>query len=1047
MAHYTKEQLRKIFQNKFNREAWKAIVIEIFGANKVRKENEQFTAPEDPETGYFMGSIDTLDSYRIGLFYYKINSGSVVHKKVGLRNLVRQFINQNWGEFDAAIVVFDDNKHWRLSFVCDIKEEATAPKRFTYVFGEKDNFYKTAIERFDFLQRNGASFENIRSAFSVEALSKNFFNEYRELYADFVEYITGKRFVRERGKWVEKKQSEPNELFSSTFCSDEKTVRDYVKKMFGRIVFLYFLQRKGWLAGNKNYMHDLFTKSSQQDNFLDGVLEPLFFDLLNTKPEQRPQSSKSLPGSENIPYLNGGLFEKDEIDPERCVFPASYFKRLFSFLDSYNFTIDENNVEDAEIGIDPEMLGRIFENLLEDNKDKGAFYTPKEIVDYMCRESLIAYLNNGYESSAHPTIRKFIETNDPDVLNDEQKMKLLRKLVDVKICDPAIGSGAFPMGLVNLLSRIFIVLKPDSDTTKIKRHIMENSIYGVDIEKGAIDIARLRFWLAMVVDEKEPQPLPNLHFKIMQGNSLLESYENISLADMTKVKGQGRLFDSDDSEREDLIKALKRYYKTSDHEDRGRLFNYIIGNVRRQLYAKGIVLPQGMDPSENSEFFLWHTWFSDVFDKGGFDIVIGNPPYIQLQGNAGFLANLYEHCNFKSFARTGDIYALFYEQGYRLLKDGGHLCFITSNKWMRAGYGKNLRDFLSKNTDTKLLIDFGGIQIFDSATVDTNILLFSKKKNKGATQAISCSKQDRSILKNLSDFVRQNAVETDFSTSDSWVILSPIELSIKRKIEAVGTPLKDWDINIYRGVLTGCNEAFIISTEKRNEILNNCQSSEERKRTEELIRPILRGRDIKRYGYDWAGLYLIATFPSRHYDIEEYPAVKEHLLSFGKERLEQTGKEYIVNGQKIKARKKTNNKWFETQDSISYWDDFNKQKIVWARLMRLTKKDVNSFPRFANVPEGFMTVDSLCFFSGKDIDIICHFLNSEYAAYYFLKNIVALDNGGIQMRQQYIEEIPLPQTGYTDEEIYSSFGFTSEEISSIKNFIQVKKQSIFIERT
>ena len=299
----------------------------------------------------------------------------------------------------------------------------------------------------------------------------------------------------------------------------------------------------------------------------------------------------------------------------------------------------------------------------------------------------------------------------------------------------------------------------------------------------------------------------------------------------------------------------------------------------------------------------------------------------------------------------------------------------------------------------------------------------------------------------MSDFVRQNAVETDFSTSDSWVILSPIELSIKRKIEAVGTPLKDWDINIYRGVLTGCNEAFIISTEKRNEILNNCQSSEERKRTEELIRPILRGRDIKRYGYDWAGLYLIATFPSRHYDIEEYPAVKEHLLSFGKERLEQTGKEYIVNGQKIKARKKTNNKWFETQDSISYWDDFNKQKIVWARLMRLTKKDVNSFPRFANVPEGFMTVDSLCFFSGKDIDIICHFLNSEYAAYYFLKNIVALDNGGIQMRQQYIEEIPLPQTGYTDEEIYSSFGFTSEEISSIKNFIQVKKQSIFIERT
>mgnify|MGYP004700532457 CR=1 FL=1 len=177
--------------------------------------------------------------------------------------------------------------------------------------------------------------------------------------------------------------------------------------------------------------------------------------------------------------------------------------------------------------------------------------------------------------------------------------------------------------------------------------------------------------------------------------------------------------------------------------------------------------------------------------------------------------------------------------------------------------------------------------------------------------------------------MQQTGTECEFSNSDSWVILSPIEQSIKRKIESVGTPLKDWDINIYRGVLTGYNEAFIISTEKRDEILANCQSDDERKRTEELIRPILRGRDIKRYGYNWAGQWLIATFPSRHYDIEKYPAVKNYLLSFGIERLEQTGKEHNVNGEKIKARKKTNNKWFETQDSISYWEDFSKPKVMW----------------------------------------------------------------------------------------------------------------------
>ena len=181
----------------------------------------------------------------------------------------------------------------------------------------------------------------------------------------------------------------------------------------------------------------------------------------------------------------------------------------------------------------------------------------------------------------------------------------------------------------------------------------------------------------------------------------------------------------------------------------------------------------------------------------------------------------------------------------------------------------------------------------------------------------------------MSVFVQQTGTECEFSNSDSWVILSPIEQSIKRKIESVGTPLKDWDINIYRGVLTGYNEAFIISTEKRDEILANCQSDDERKRTEELIRPILRGRDIKRYGYNWAGQWLIATFPSRHYDIEKYPAVKNYLLSFGIERLEQTGKEHNVNGEKIKARKKTNNKWFETQDSISYWEDFSKPKVMW----------------------------------------------------------------------------------------------------------------------
>jgi hypothetical protein len=246
---------------------------------------------------------------------------------------------------------------------------------------------------------------------------------------------------------------------------------------------------------------------------------------------------------------------------------------------------------------------------------------------------------------------------------------------------------------------------------------------------------------------------------------------------------------------------------------------------------------------------------------------------------------------------------------------------------MRAGYGEATRKFFAEKTNPVKLIDLSGVKIFNNATVDVNILLLKREENTKST--IACKIDCAQSVKNLSDFVQQQGQVCDFSSSASWVILSEIEQSIKRKIEEVGTPLKDWNINIYRGVLTGYNDAFIISTDKRNEILNNCVTEEERAKTEELIRPILRGRDIKRYGYDWADLWLIATFPSRHYNIEDYPSVKEYLLSFGIERLEQTGETHIVNGEKIKARKKTNNKWFEVQDSISYWEDFNKPKVLW----------------------------------------------------------------------------------------------------------------------
>ena len=401
----------------------------------------------------------------------------------------------------------------------------------------------------------------------------------------------------------------------------------------------------------------------------------------------------------------------------------------------------------------------------------------------------------------------------------------------------------------------------------------------------------------------------------------------------------------------------------------------------------------------------------------GFDIVIGNPPYIQLQKDSGKLANLYESQNFKSFAKKGDIYCLFYEKGCNLLNSTGRLCFITSNKWMRAGYGEKLRDYFAKNVNPKLLVDFAGVKVFESATVDTNILLFEKGKNEGKTLSCTTTTLTKDGLSNLSDFVKQNSCISNFDTSNSWVILSPIEQSIKSKIEKIGTPLKDWDINIYRGVLTGYNDAFIISGEKRDEILANCKNEIERKKTAELIRPILRGRDIKRYEYNFADLYLINTHNGvkekniPRIDIKDYPAIKKHL--------------------------------------DEYWEKIEKradQGDTPYNLRNCAYMDLNAFPRFCSVPEGFYVVDSLCFFSGSDIEILVQELNSEFASYYFFNSVATLDNGGFQMRQQYVEEIPLPRLktikGSVDEEIYKAFNFTEEEIQFIKISISNKKKEI-----
>lgn len=681
------------------------------------------------------------------------DSKNIERSRVNIQQLIRSIMDYH--QHLMIVFHYEDiaDRQWRFSYAYkgDSLKDSTSAKRYTYVFG-KDYRGRTAAERFEILAKSQRNNEDFEKAFSVAALSDEFFDKYRAYYAAFVEYITGERYSDEKElnnqlrkfNWLEKDNSNQFEI---VFDSQAKEARDYIKKMFGRIVFLYFLQRKGWLydnngVGDSQYMKHLFENAEREglaNTFLDDVLELLFFYVLNTKKEQRVETAladkkniKILPGWAHIDYLNGGLFNPDEIDPKKCMFPANYFKELFYFLDSYNFTIDENDQEDAEIGIDPEMLGRIFENLLEDNKDKGAFYTPKEIVEYMCRESLIAYLQVNPKHYTRDKARNFIETLDIDLLNDEERKEIEKRLIDVKICDPAIGSGAFPMGIVNLLAKTFIVLRTYStiDQAKMKRYIMRNSIYGVDIEQGAVDIARLRFWLAMVVDEEKAVPLPNLHFKVMQGNSLVESYKGRDLSKICLSTGSAGMGGFDFSGYRELLRNdIRKFYETDTHEERDKTLHEIKKLVITQIFEETQdqnLLKDIKDVSANEKFFLWHTWFSDVFENGGFDIVIGNPPYLK-EGRAN--KAIFEAVKDSPYYQGKmDIWYMFACLGLDMLKPDGNLCFIATNNWVTSSGAKKLRRKINTDAQIIQLCDFKDYMIFKTASIQTMIMQFKKNK-------------------------------------------------------------------------------------------------------------------------------------------------------------------------------------------------------------------------------------------------------------------------------------------------------------------------------
>lgn len=872
MATYNKETFKRLFQSKFNLSKWQMLLQDYFHADKVRVRAEVLDEDTEDRKGYFLGSMTTQDNYELGFFYYEMEDGSVLRRKVGLRNLIRPYLDYG---FDAALAVFNDGTNWRLSLICDLKEDATNTKRFTYVFGDEKAYYKTPVSRFVDLQKKANEFLEIKKAFSVEALSDDFFDAYRKQYAEFVKFLTGKEYVKKGNKWVEQETGEPDVQYFTSFKEDDKLVRDYIKKMMGRIVFLYFLQSKGWLAGNLHYMHDLFYDASDEvkGDFLDKVLEPMFFGLLNTKPEDRSCAPlvngvgvKYIPNAGDIPYLNGGLFQQEKIDEVDSVFPAGMFQSLFDFFDSYNFTIDENDPNDAEVGVDPEMLGKIFENLLEDNKDKGAFYTPKEIVRYMCQESLTAYLQTGIEDAeVKKHIANFVKTNDVEELggaSSELAMSIDQKLIDVKICDPAIGSGAFPMGLLRELyaCRKSIEIFEEDNAADIKRHIIQNNIYGVDIEKGAVDIARLRFWLALIIDEKEPMPLPNLDFKIMQGNSLLESYKGVDLdvtskklktgKDTKKTRGVLSLgFEETDVQKviQDLVKS---YFSITDHtlraQRRQQIDKYVKDYIK--VCAEGNhEVQKAVDELEipNDQFFLWHTYFADVFEQGGFDIVIGNPPYgVSIKDD-------YRKAVVASWGNVPDyeIYYYFIVLAAPLLKEKGIMSYIIPNTFLFNTFAKHFREMLVEKWNVLEILDCTKFPIFESAVVRNAINLFQKDSDGSKLVGY----RNTANVTSFSDLLERErefmTVESLLAMNQNWGLAYFLPTSIRNVVNHISSsPLAVKDVfpEISQGLIAydkykGQSEEIIKSRAYHSFVYKDG------------LKKWLWGEDVTRYNLTWNG--------------------------------------------------------------------------------------------------------------------------------------------------------------------------------------------------
>ncbi len=1066
--------LQKQLRDRYQIEEWRKILHGIFPDGTVKffstpqaiKASQEFV-----KSTLQLGTIDLPDGNTIALLEVETSDQvKLARNRVGLRNFVANFIDEAGASAVLAVFHQANSDDWRLTYAArqtildedtfEITTIETAPRRFTFLLG-KNEPCRTATSRLATLLEKGddLNLADIEKAFSVETLSKDFFKKYKIHYQAFVDHLLSPA-----------EAATTRESFGLPVIDDEKEqdkadkpIRDFVKTLLGRLVFLHFLQKKGWLGcpkggkkwkgGDPDFLQGYLRLAKTQgeiDFFHSKYLSPLFFEALNLP--DRPGDLFPLTDS-RLPYLNGGLFEEDGDEQRGIDFPGELFARLLDFFGEYNFTIDENDPEDHEVGIDPEMLGHIFENLLEDNKDKGAFYTPKAIVSYMSRQSLLHYLQTHLGEDAE--LGKLL--NEKDLANHpagsfvaRHKTRIGELLDEVKICDPAIGSGAFPIGLLQEILWTQMALKPKEENTplersKLKRRIIQNSIHGVDIDPGAIEIARLRFWLALVVDEDEPRPLPNLDYKIHRADSLIEYIrgEPVNLGTEPPKDGAARvavekliaakqsLFTAQKLPDKraawfDLYRALAQLAQAeftwmrndlglfgSDMEkvaqlDRGvKEFGQWIGRIdsirREKVHHQETLLDQlraWFDDIEKPTF-LWNLHFGEVFAKGGFDVVIQNPPYLSHEKLLPNSKQFYSD-KFDSWDPFGDIFCYFIELSTRLTNSKGITCSLTSNSFLRADYGHPLRKVLRKNQRIREVINIEESQVFENATVNVVMLLATNMlENSSGNDYIAC----RSALMkpNVWDHVSSHGYKCCHETlaRDVWSLCTPEEFSVLGRMERFGVTPQRLDFKIRLGIATGSNPAFLVNRQSCQEFIALQATNRE------IIKPVLQGRDVDRYYVPEPHKFLILSKNGVNLP-RDYPHLAAHLESFGN---------------KFKQRGAKGQNWWNLR-ACSFYEDFEKDRVVW---IELTDK-----PRFAVCRQGVYLLNTAYFMLPDEdhpADFLVALFNSTLCEFY-VRNIAQTSGmGTTRWFKEYVSRIPIPPASPADKARLAELAASCAEVA------------------